>query len=95
MTFRAKSPGRLLNELAEQARRYRSFRFEAVDNILDMHYLSSLLPTLIESAADYELFYEVKANLTRPQLRLMAQAGGQPDPARPRIIELQRVESHA
>jgi ribosomal peptide maturation radical SAM protein 1 len=75
MTFRAKSPGRLINELAEQARRYRSFRFEAVDNILDMHYLSSLLPALIESAADYELFYEVKANLTRPQLRLMAQAG--------------------
>ena len=75
MTFRAKSPDRLLNELAEQARRYRSFRFEAVDNILDMHYLSSLLPALIESAVDYELFYEVKANLTRPQLRLMALAG--------------------
>ncbi len=75
MKFRAKSPGRLLDELAGQARRYRSFRFEAVDNILDMHYLTTVFPVLIESAADYELFYEVKANLTRSQLRLMAQAG--------------------
>ena len=75
MQFRSKSPQRVLTELAEQARRYRSFRFEAVDNILDMGYLNELFPPLIASSTDYEMFYEVKANLTRAQLRLMAQAG--------------------
>ena len=44
MRFRAKSPDRVFAELVHQARRYRSFRFEAVDNILDMGYLTTLLP---------------------------------------------------
>jgi ribosomal peptide maturation radical SAM protein 1 len=75
MRFRSKSPQRVLDELAQQARRYRSFLFEAVDNILDMRYLQSLFPVLVESETDYEFFYEVKANLSREQLKLMAQAG--------------------
>jgi ribosomal peptide maturation radical SAM protein 1 len=75
MRFRSKSPERVLTELAQQARQYRSFRFQAVDNILDMSYLKALLPAITASGADYEIFYEVKANLTRAQLRLMAQSG--------------------
>ena len=75
MRFRAKSPERVVTELAHQARRYRSFHFEAVDNILDARYLRTLLPAIAASRADYELFYEVKANLGRDQLRLMAEAG--------------------
>jgi ribosomal peptide maturation radical SAM protein 1 len=75
MQFRAKSAERVLDELAGQARRYRSFRFEAVDNILDVAYLKQLFPAIIASGADYEIFYEVKANLTRAQLRLLAQGG--------------------
>jgi ribosomal peptide maturation radical SAM protein 1 len=75
MRFRSKSPQRVLDELAQQARRYRSFLFEAVDNILDMRYLRSLFPVLVENETDYEFFYEVKANLGREHLKLMAQAG--------------------
>jgi ribosomal peptide maturation radical SAM protein 1 len=75
MVFRAKSPERVAAELAAQARRYRNFRFEAVDNILDMDYLRRLFPELIASGATYELFYEIKANLTRDQFRLLGQAG--------------------
>jgi ribosomal peptide maturation radical SAM protein 1 len=75
MQFRSKSPERVLEELAAQARRYRSFRFEAVDNILDMAYFAKLFPVLAEHETGYEIFYEVKANLSREQLRLMAQAG--------------------
>lgn len=75
MRFRSKSPERVLDELAEQAKRYRSFRFEAVDNILDMAYFGKLFPVLAENETGYEIFYEVKANLSRDQLRLMAQAG--------------------
>ena len=75
MQFRAKSASRVLDELAEQARRYRSFHFEAVDNILEPSYLKDLFPRLAETEAGYELFYEVKANLDREQLKLMARAG--------------------
>jgi ribosomal peptide maturation radical SAM protein 1 len=75
MRFRSKSPERVLAELAEQARRYRSFRFEAVDNILDMAYFTKLFPVLAGRETGYEIFYEVKANLSREQLKLMAQAG--------------------
>jgi len=75
MKYRSKSPQRVFAELAEQARRYRSFRFEAVDNILDVTYLNELFPTLTANNTDYEIFYEVKANLTRAQLRTMARAG--------------------
>ncbi|TFV48902.1 RiPP maturation radical SAM C-methyltransferase [Blastococcus sp. TF02A-35] len=75
MTFRSKSPERVFDELAHHAKQYRSFKFGAVDNILDMGYLKKLLPAIVESGADYELFYEVKANLSRAQLKLLAQSG--------------------
>jgi ribosomal peptide maturation radical SAM protein 1 len=75
MRFRAKSPQRVLDELTAQARRYRNFRFEAVDNILDPAYLKELFPTIAEQHAGYQIFYEVKANLTRAQLKILA-AGG-------------------
>jgi ribosomal peptide maturation radical SAM protein 1 len=75
MRFRSKSPERVLSELAELARSYRSFRFEAVDNILDMEYFTKVFPVLAENETGYEIFYEVKANLSREQLKLMAKAG--------------------
>jgi ribosomal peptide maturation radical SAM protein 1 len=75
MRFRSKSPERVLDEFAQQARRYRSFYFEAVDNVLDMAYLKDLFPVLAAAETGYEIFYEVKANLSREQLRLMAKAG--------------------
>jgi ribosomal peptide maturation radical SAM protein 1 len=75
MRFRSKSGERVLAELAGQARRYRSFRFEAIDNILDMAYFTKLFPVLADHETGYEIFYEVKANLSREQLKLMARAG--------------------
>jgi ribosomal peptide maturation radical SAM protein 1 len=75
MQFRSKSPRRVLDELAQQARRYRTFNFEAIDNVLDMGYLRDVFPVLADTETDYEFFYEVKANLSRAQLRLMARAG--------------------
>jgi ribosomal peptide maturation radical SAM protein 1 len=73
MRFRSKSAERVLAELAQQACAYGSFRFDAVDNILDMRYLSTLVPRLTDF--DFDVFYEVKANLSRAQLRSLAQAG--------------------
>ncbi|MFG2064548.1 RiPP maturation radical SAM C-methyltransferase [Micromonospora sp. NPDC048871] len=75
MRFRAKTTDQVRAELDLQARRYGSFRFEAVDNILDPTHLRELMPQLAGADTGYELFYEVKANLTRDQIRLLAQAG--------------------
>ncbi len=75
MSFRSKTLQTVLNELESQAKRYRSFRFEAVDNIMDTSYLTKLLPALVDDETGYEIFYEVKANLSRAQLKLLAQAG--------------------
>jgi hypothetical protein len=75
MRYRSKSPERVLDELATLARRYGTFRFEAVDNILDPRYLRTVLPALAAAETGYDLFYEVKANLGRGDLRLLAQAG--------------------
>lgn len=75
MGFRSKSADTVGRELAALARRYRTFRFEAVDNILDLGYLTTLLPALVAADTNYEMFYEVKANLNRAQLGLMRRAG--------------------
>jgi ribosomal peptide maturation radical SAM protein 1 len=75
MRFRAKSAGRVLGELDRQAARYRRFRFNAVDNILEPSYLTKLFPAIVEGGRDYEIFYEVKANLTRAQVKGLAEAG--------------------
>ncbi|HEU5471610.1 MAG TPA: RiPP maturation radical SAM C-methyltransferase [Actinophytocola sp.] len=75
MRFRAKSPDRVRAELAGQSRRYRTFRFEAVDNILEPAYVRELFPALASDELDYQIFYEVKANLNRAALRTLARAG--------------------
>jgi len=75
MRFRAKSPQRVIDELGRLSDRYKLLTFEAVDNIMDMHYLDGVLRPLSEQPWDYAIFYEVKANLQRAHLRLMARAG--------------------
>lgn len=75
MAFRSKSPERVRAELRRLSGRYQILNFEAVDNIVDMHYLEQLFRPLSETRCDYQIFYEVKANLTRQQLRTMARSG--------------------
>lgn len=75
MKFRAKSPPEALSQLEDLASKYKIVNFEAVDNIMDYKYLSKLCEPLSECKYDYKIFYEVKANLSPAQLRLMAQAG--------------------
>jgi ribosomal peptide maturation radical SAM protein 1 len=75
MQFRSKTAERVLSEMAELTRRHGGFRFEAVDNIMDPKYLKDLFPAIEASASDYRIFYEVKANLTRAQLRTLARGG--------------------
>ena len=75
MGFRKKSWKRVYDEIMAMARTYRCLAFNAVDNILDMSYFHELLPALASADIDLTLFYEVKANLSRQQLRLLSEAG--------------------
>jgi ribosomal peptide maturation radical SAM protein 1 len=74
MAFRSKTAARVLEEvdaLVAQGAQH----VAVVDNILDMHYFTTLLPELAARGAPLGLFYEVKANLTREQVRLLARSG--------------------
>ena len=75
LAFRAKTPERAFAEIDYLTQHYGSRRIGCVDNILDMRYLTTLLPRLAAAGHDLELFYEVKANLRLPQLRQL-RAGG-------------------
>jgi len=75
MAFRSKSPERVLDELQRQSARYSIPAFLVVDNIMDMRYLEGVCRPLGEKRWDYTFFFEVKANLSREQLRTMATAG--------------------
>jgi len=46
-----------------------------VDNIIDMGYFKSVLPSLSDIQAPYKLFYETKSNLKREQVEALHKAG--------------------
>ena len=75
MSFRAKTPARVFQELNELAVRHRTFQFDAVDNILSMNHLDEVLPRLVDEQVTYTLFYETKSNLRREQIRTLRRAG--------------------
>jgi ribosomal peptide maturation radical SAM protein 1 len=75
MTYRAKSPQRVLAELKALSQKYRITAFSAVDNILDLKYVEQLFGELERAKVDYRFFYEVKANLTRAQLQALYRGG--------------------
>jgi ribosomal peptide maturation radical SAM protein 1 len=75
MAFRSKSARRALDELEYLADRWQTDLVEVVDNILDMKYFNGVLPALARQGRPLQLFYEVKANLSRAQVKLLRDAG--------------------
>jgi ribosomal peptide maturation radical SAM protein 1 len=75
MAFRAKSPSIALEQLLALSERYKCLRFHAVDNIIDLNYLQTFLPRISALNLDLDLFYEVKSNLNRSQVAVLADAG--------------------
>src|SRR5262249_22454474 len=73
MTFRRKSPDRVIQELSTLADRYGIRTVMMADNILDMGYFKDLMPRL--KGHNFELFYEIKPNLKRQHLRSLWEAG--------------------
>jgi ribosomal peptide maturation radical SAM protein 1 len=75
MAFRSKSPPRALEELACLTASYPGCDVEVTDNILDMRYFKDFVPEVARRSGGSTLFYEVKANLKKQQLRMLRDAG--------------------
>ena len=75
MAFRAKSQSRALDELTQLTTEWGVTMVASVDNILDMRYFQEFLPALAAQQLGLQLFYEVKANLSRRHLKLLSEAG--------------------
>lgn len=75
MTFRAKSPDRVVTELTELSQRYQMTTFAAADNILVRRGYTTLLPRLEELGLDFKFFYEIKANVSRDEVAALSRAG--------------------
>jgi ribosomal peptide maturation radical SAM protein 1 len=75
LAYRSKSAARALEEMQHLSDRWQTDRIEVVDNILDMRYFSDLLPALAADGRPWEIFYEVKANLSRAQVAALRDAG--------------------
>ena len=74
MTYRSKSPERALSEFTALTEAYPGLPVYTVDNILDKKYFKTFIQDLATRNSQVELFYEVKSNLTREQLRLLKAA---------------------
>jgi ribosomal peptide maturation radical SAM protein 1 len=75
MSFRAKSPDRVVAELTELAERHGTLDFFFVDYILNRDYFDDVLPRLRDCGHDFRIFCETKANLRGDQVRLLHDAG--------------------
>lgn len=75
MRFRSKSPQKVLEEIAFLSKRYDTFRFRMVDNIIDMRYIDMVFGKLGKEHNDFNFFIEVKSNLTKEQIKTLAHGG--------------------
>ena len=75
MRFRSKSSPRIEEEMFELSARHGAFRFFTTDNIANMEHFRALFPNLAARSQGLSVFFEVKANLTREQLRILRGAG--------------------
>lgn len=78
MVYRGKSGAQVGDMLRRLAARYPQIqRYQASDNIMSINYFQTLLPQLAERPLPngVELFYSVKSNMRRKQIKALADAG--------------------
>jgi radical SAM superfamily enzyme YgiQ (UPF0313 family) len=75
LDYRAKSGERVVGEVVELACKHRTLRVDAVDNVIDSRSRDQMCSLLSATGYDFDLFYEVKTNLTRADIRALRAAG--------------------
>lgn len=72
--FRSKAPERVAREVGDLVEQYQVLDLVMVDNILDMKYLTTVMPEIAALDYDLRIHYEIKSNLTREQLTSLKKA---------------------
>ena len=75
MEFRSRPMEQVHADIAYLSKRYDSYRFRLVDNILEMKYIDGVFGEFAENNYDLQFFIEVKSNLTKAQIRNLAHGG--------------------
>ncbi len=75
LTYRRKTPKRAVDELRYLVERHGIHQACSADNILDWRYFDTFLPILRDADIDLAFVYEMKTNLTRPQIETLLAAG--------------------
>ena len=75
LTYRSKSPERAVEELRYLVGRHGVHQACSADNILDYRYFDTFLPMLRDADLDLAFVFEMKTNLTRPQITTLLEAG--------------------
>jgi ribosomal peptide maturation radical SAM protein 1 len=75
MPFRSKSPDRLVAELDHIVSRHQPSLLFAADTVLDQKYFTEVLPALRGRYPGIDFAYEIKAPVTREQMRALGHAG--------------------
>jgi ribosomal peptide maturation radical SAM protein 1 len=68
MVFREKSSARLIDEINLLVSECGCNKLQSVDNIMPRSFFGGTLEKLARSSTAYDIFYEVKANLTEPEI---------------------------
>lgn len=75
MAYRAKSAARAVDEIATVQKRHGARFVRIVDNILNTAFFDDFMPMLVERKLGVTIFFEVKANLKKQQIRTLRDAG--------------------
>lgn len=75
MTYRVKSPAKILDEIETLYRRWGVPLFEAADNIMNMQHVESVFGLLADRPHPFIFFYEVKSNMGSEHLARIARGG--------------------
>lgn len=75
MAFRSKAPTALIEDVRAYVAKYPGRKLSFVDNIMDRRYFASVLPELARLASGAELFYEIKSNVTKAEVKALRDAG--------------------
>ncbi len=75
MKFRARGMEQVHQDIADLSKRYDTYRFRIVDNILELKYIDGVFGKLAEGNYDFQFFVEVKSNMTKQQIKTLAHGG--------------------
>lgn len=75
MSFRSRAPDEVISEVVSISKSRPEATIAFVDNIMDHRYYKTFLPRLAELELNLDLFYEIKANITRGQVQNLKAAG--------------------